>query len=595
MVDFLADGVTVGADGVTSGGDIAAAGKDISGATATMTGAISGSDMTATGLITGKQAAIEQMFAPAAQADALSLYVDGAAGDDGDDGTVGNPVLTMDRLAELVPNNGYCFVYVTGDPTWAGGGAFPYQGYQGHLRIFSVDAVTVIGAADVIAAYGSGTGSYGRDQVTPTVLVPNDATDRSRFLILTDDGAAQHIVRIQEVVGGLYETEAAGLTITGANAVSLVEMTSTLAPAAAVYASPMHHEGDVQIIGFNVTSPGENGLTGFGFAACVIDASAHVTALNLGYNATLGGITIDDTAGPLAPAAYCPSAALTGTNLEDLVNGVYIAGDHLTMAGGASLLRLISASAPGCGRVMGTVWEAGDIYVGNPEAFLLMTDFRGVLAASGLQVMDGAQVRMGDGQLGDLVQSADAQIALTGEITPTSVNHEGGIKAAGTGGNESIGVEDAAKAGGSDTVAFRGGKLSKREGITITGNMWDAATAQELVQLDGVSENCRFTLGTPDCGAGDMVSLLGGDHDFGACTGDNSNVGGTGLSINGLGTTLSVDNGFAITGNGGGTTTIGIGIKGHVALPGAGTVENDFTAAGAVGGNERLCVFEHRA
>jgi len=528
-----------------------------------------------------------------------SLFVDDTAGLDTNDGTVGNPVLTMDRLAEIVPNSGYCNVYVTGDPVWTGAGAYPYAGYKGHLQIFSVDALTVVGAPDVVAAYGAGTGTFGLDQVTPTVLVPADATDRSRFLVLTDDAAAQHLVRIVEEVSGVWQTESAGLTITGANAVSLVTLTSTLAPVNAVFASPTHHEGDVKIIGFNVTSPGINGMTGFGFAACVIDASAHVTALNLGYNATLGGITIEDDAGPLAPAAYCPSAALTGSNLEDLINRVMISGCHLTMAGGASLLRLISSSAPGCGRIMGgTVWEAGDVYVGNPEAFLLMDEFRGVLAASGLQQMDGSRIRMGDGQLGDLIQSAGCQIELTGEIRPTSVDHDGLIKAAGTGANETVGVTDAVKFGAtSDTVCFIGGQHSKREGVTISGNMWDDAGGNiPAVRLEGDSEHCRFTLSLVfDRGTASAVELLNGKHDFGAFTGDNDNVGGSGLSILGVHTSLAVDNGFAITGNSGATTTIGIGSKGLVALPGAGTSENDFAAAGAITGVETMAMFIHRA
>lgn len=525
-----------------------------------------------------------------------AIYVNAATGLDTQSGGVTDPVLTMDRAAEIVPPFGYCTIYVSGDPAWVGGGQFPYAGYKGHLTILPVDALTVVGAPDVLAGYVAGGGGYGQDQVTPTVLVPADATDRDRFLLLTDDATDVHIVKILEEAGGVWLTEPAGLTITGANAVSLVTLTQTLAPANYVHASPLHHEGDVKIVGFNVTSPGADGLTGFGFAACVIDGTADVHALNMGYNAVLGGITIDPAMGGVAPGIHVPAATLVGSVFELIQHNAYFPGCHVSCAGGASMIRLISASSPGCGRVLGTVWEAGDFYLGNPEAEMLMDNSRGVLAASGIQVMDCAHLRVGNSQMGDLVTGADTKVLLTNDIGVTSAEIEGVLKAAGVGGNESVIVNDAAKAGGSDTYGFVSGHHAELQGITISGNMWPAATALPAVVIRGWSQDLRLTLNlTLDRGAGDYVEVDGGYHYLGPCTGDNSNAGGTGMSLIGLGTRVSVQNGFAITGNAGGTTTVGIGSKGHVALPGAGTLENDFAAAGAPTAVEQLCIFEHRA
>lgn len=577
MADLVVTGLTVQTDGVTSSGPI----ETTSGIT------------TATGLSSPR---ITDEVSDALHP--VELYVDAAAGDDANDGTAGNPVLTMDRLAALVPVNGYTNVYISGDPAWAGGGMFPYEGYRGHLQILAADALTVVGAPDVVTAYVAAGGAYGQDQVTPTALVPADATDRVRFLILQDDAGDDHLVKILAENTGVWETEPAGLTITGANPVTLIDLTQTLAPVAAVAASPYHHQGDVKLIGFNVTSPGADGLTGFGYSACVIDGTADVQSVNMGYNGCIGQLTIAPLLGAAAPGIHCPVGALTGSALDDLVHNDTMPGCHITMAGGASLLRLISASAPGAGTIRATVYEAGDLYVGNPEAHLTLLNVRGVLAASGLQVMDGGKVSVGNSQLGDVVQAHGTQIVLTHDVEFTSIDHDGRLKAAGTGANISVSIEDPAKVAGSDTLAFLGRALSAREGITITGNMWDAATALPAVRLDGWSEACRFTMAVGpgiDRGAGNLVELMGGYHDFGACTGDNANAGGTGLAILGLGTRFIADNGFAITGNAGGTTTIGIGSKGHVALPGAGTVENDFAGGGALTGAERLCVFEHRA
>ena len=538
---------------------------------------------------------------PIPQTDRLAdIYVDAAAGLDTNPGTAAAPVLTMDRAAEIVPPMGYCNIYVSGDPAWVGGGQFPYAGYRGHCQIIAVDALTGVGAPDVVAAYGAGTGAYGRDQVTPTVLVPADATDRVRFLVLTDDAGDDHIVKILGEVGGVWQTEPAALTITGANAVVLYDLTQTLAPANYVIASPLHHEGDVKIIGFNVTSPGADGMTGFGFAACVIDATADVQALNMGYNATLGGITIAADLGTAAPGTYCPAASLVGSVFETIQQNNQMPGCHVTMAGGASLLRLISASSPGCGRIVGTIWEAGDIYVGNPEASVVFSQSRGVLAASGLQVMDGAQVRAGNTMFGDILTKDGTQIVLSDDIEATSVDVDGELTAAGVGTHVSVVIIDAVKeAATSDTLGFVSGQHARLYCLTITGNYWDiAAVATPIVQLMGKSEDCRFTLPVGpgvDRGAGDLVEILGGDHVFGPCTGDNANVGGTGMSILGFNTSFSAQNGFAITGNGGGTTTVGIGSKGHVALPGAGTRENDFAAAGALTGVELMAMFDHRA
>jgi len=534
---------------------------------------------------------------PIPQTDRLaSIYVDAAAGNDTNPGTPASPVLTMDRAMELVPPYGHCAIYVTGDPAWVGGGQVPYAGYRGHLTILPVDALTQVGAADVVAAYAAGGGGFGQDQVTPTALVPADATDRTRFLVITDDAGDDHIVKILEEAGGVWLTEPAALTVTGANDLLLMDLTQTLAPANYVTASPLHHEGDVKIVGFNVTSPGADGLTGIGFAACVIDASADVHALNMGYNAMLGGITIDPATGYVAPGTYVPPGSLVGSVFETIQQNNQMPGCHVTCAGGASFIRLISASSPGCGRIIGTVWEAGDVYVGNSEAQLVMDQARGVLAASGLQVMDGAHVRVGDSQMGDLITGADTEVVLASDIGVTSAEIDGVLKAAGVGANESVIVNDATKAGGSDTYSFVSGHHAELQGITISGNMWPAATALPAVVIRGWSQDLRFTLNlTLDRGAGDYVEIDGGYHYLGPCTGDNSNVAGTGMSLIGLGTRVSVQNGFAITGNGGGTTTVGIGVKGHVALPGAGTLENDFAAAGALTATEQLCIFEHRA
>lgn len=531
-----------------------------------------------------------------------SVYVNAATGVDANPGTAALPVLTMDRAMELVPPYGFCSVYVTGDPAWAGGGAVPYEGYRGHLRVFATNAFTDAGGgADTVTAYVAAAGVYGEDTLTPTALVPADATDRSRFVEITEDvgaGGATHLVRVLEEITGVWQLEPRGLTVTGANAIALLEPTSTLAPVAAISASSLHNEGDVMLIGFNVTSPGADGITGLTFAACVLDATADVHAINQGPNTSFGGISTNAAIGAVAPAAYVPAAALVGSALEDLVAAdAELPGCHITMAGGASVLRMIASSAPGAGRIVGTVWEAGDIYVGNPESHLVMAQSRGPLAADGLQVMDGATVTMGLCQTGDIVQSDDAHIILTGAIGATSVNHDGNIKAAGVGAAVDINIVDAVKlAATSDTYAFVGGPHSRRQGIVITGTMWAAATACPAVSLDGWSEDVDLVLpASQDHGAGDYAEIAGGYHYLGTCSGDNVNAGGTGMSLLGLGTRASVANGFSITGNGGGTTTVGVGSLGHIALPAGGAVANDFAAAGAITGVEQCCIIEHRA
>ena len=201
---------------------------------------------------------------------------------------------------------------------------------------------------------------------------------------------------------------------------------------------------------------------------------------------------------------------------------------------------------------------------------------------------------------GDILTSDGTQVILADDIECTSIVYDGELSAAGVGTHISLECIDAAKVGaGSDTVGVISGPHSRTYCITFTGDYWPvAAVATPIIQLDGACENCRFTLPVGpgvDRGAWDLIEIRGDAHTFGPCTGDNANAGGTGLSILGFNTSLSVQNGFAITGNAGGTTTIGIGSKGHVALPGAGTRENDFAAAGALTGVELMAMFDHRA
>lgn len=582
MADFEATGVQVGTDGVTSSGDIAAAGKEITGGKLTATEA----------------AVVAKLFEEATVAAATVLDVNSATGDDGNDG-VAAPVASIDRAEELVPDGGLTIVRVSGAPVWTGGSQTPRRAYRGNVVLLGMDAPTVVDTGTV-AAYTAGTGDKGRDQITPTWTAhpPADATDRSRFMVIEDDLGTSHMAKIVwEDGAGNYEIEPIGITVTGANPVSIVDMTTDLSPASAVFASPFQHQGSVLVIGCVVTSPGLNGLVGLSFAACQIVATAHDEAVKMGYNSSLGRVTADDSLGLLSPAVYCPTAYLTGSALDGLVNGQFYPGSHLLMPGGATaMLECISPASPGCGAVEGLVYEGGKIRVGNPDAVLEISQVRGADADSGVELMDGASCKLGLANVGAVVKGPGASIVQTGDVDCLSyLGEEGYHGAAGTGVKHSLTVTDASKAGGDDSYAIETRKGHVFTGIILGGNGWPAATAMPSVALRGKMRFCNLTLGTgADRGAGDLVDFDGCDAELDACSGDNPNAGGTGASLTGLGTRVSVANGFAITGNGTGTTTIGIGKKGHVALPAAGNIENDLPAGPTVG-DEQLCVFEHRA
>jgi hypothetical protein len=365
-----------------------------------------------------------------------------------------------------------------------------------------------------------------------------------------------------------------------------------------VIASPYQHQGTVVIVGGIVTSPGENGLVGIGFAACQIDGTAHDEAVKMGYNATIGRISTSDLIGELAPGAYCPTAYLVGSAVDAVVHGGFYPGNHLLMPGGATaILECIGPASPGCGVVEGLVYEGGHIRIGNPDAIPEIHQVRGADADSGLELMDGAHCKLGSADIGAIVQGPGSQIIQTGDVACLSYYGEDGEHlAAGTGVKYSLAVADAAKAGGSDTYCIETTKGHRSVGIIYGGNGWPAATAMPSVALRGKMRFCNLTLGTgADRGAGDLVDFDGCDAGLDACSGDNPNAGGTGASLTGLGARVSVENGFALTGNAGVTTTVGIGSKGHVALPAAGIIENDFAGGGALTGAEQFCIFEHRA
>jgi len=535
-------------------------------------------------------------------ADFMAIYVNGGAtGDDANSGLIATePLKTLEAAYKLVPPTGWTTIYTTGTgaskltPT---GGCTPYEGFQGHLRIIGLDDWTEVDTGTVTAYTAAGGTKFSRDLLTPNWSAHAlAATDDAYWVEITDDASAKHIRKVMERIVNDYDLEEdTGLTVTGANAIRLINPATHIDFGGSAYTNCEAGKGDVMFIGCKVDAHGaDNSLFGFGFASCIVDGQAHDTALELGPNSTF--TAYPSLAAGIADVAHVPTAMLAGSELEGkLTSCTYLPGSYIEgKAGGSGQMQGQLAFAMGAGRLFNSVLENIKVFI-NHKVELTVVGCRGRDAVCGIEASDGSSCWIATSDMAVLYPSEDGCFRLTGDIQAMQVDASGAgdFKSDGS----SLRTCTIARAAAHDSVCVTQAIGSVFRKVKFEGG-YDLATPgtpQVGFLFEGDIDNCEVDLASGiDRGAGALVQCGYGKQYWGTkFEGDNSNAGGHGLTIK-HGIRINVPN-AGLTGNAGVTVTFVCGSLGATAYPGATTFQNDFAAAGALTALEECVTLYQRA
>jgi len=532
-------------------------------------------------------------------ADPLEIWVNGDSGLDSNSGLLATePLLTMEQAYKLVDPEGWTVIYVTGTgaskltPT---GGCTPYEGYQGHLRIIGLDAWTEEDTGTVNTYTAAGGTKFSRDLLTPTwsahVLA---ATDDQFWVEITDDTAVKHIRKVMERIVNDYDLEEdAGLTVTGANAIRLIKPATHIDFGGSAYTNAEAGKGDVMFVGCKVDAHGaDNSLFGFSFAACIVDAQAHDTALELGANSTF--TAYPGLAAGIADVTHVPAAMLAGSTLEGTTTvGTYLPGSYIEgKAGGSAEMQGQVPFAMGAGRMTNTVLENIKTFL-NHKVELTVIGCRGRDAVCGIESSDGATTWIKTSDMAVLDPTEDGGFRLTGDIQCMQVDGTGGGYMTSDG--STVRTVTLARAAAHDSVCVVQAIGAAWKNVKFEGgyDLLTPGTPQPGFLFEGDIDGCEVDLASGiNRGAGPLVQCAYGKQYWGTkFEGDNSNAGGHGLTIK-HGLRINVPN-AGLTGNSGGTTTLVCGSAGAVAFPGATTFLNDLVADPAT--TEECVVLYQRA
>jgi len=534
-------------------------------------------------------------------ADPLELFVNGDTGLAANSGLlVTEPKLTMEQAYELVDPEGWTVIYVSGyggnklAPT---GGCTPYEGYQGHLRVIGTDGWTETDTGTVTAYTAAGGTKFSRDLLTPnwSAHVLAD-TDDALWVEITDDAGEKHIRKIMERIVNDYDLEEdTGLTVTGANAIRLINPTTHLDYTGAAWTNAEAGKGDVMFVGCKIEPHGaDNSFFGFGFASCIVDLQDHDTCMELGANSTL--TAYPGLAAGIADVAHVPSEMLAGSTLYDCCTiGTYLPGSYIEgKAGGSAIMEGQVPFAMGAGRLTNSVFENIKTFI-NHKVELNVVGCRGRDAVCGIETSDGSSCWIKTSDMAILYPTEDGCFRLTGDIQAMQVDGTGGgdVKSDGS----DVRTIDIVRAAAHDSVCVVQAIGSAWRKIKFTGG-YDLATPgtpQVGFLFHGDIDNCEIDLASGiNRGAAGLVECKYGKQYWGTkFEGDNSNAGGDGLRI-GHGLRISVPN-AGLTGNAGGTTTFVCGSLGATAYPGATTFQNDFAVGGALTAVEECVTLYQRA
>jgi len=463
------------------------------------------------------------------------LYVDIVNGDDNNDGLSWATAKQTDAVFDLVPNGGWCAVYVRSH-----GGTFvidkrtlPYAQYEGQLSIIGDDAwaETDFGVVTNFAHFG---GKYFRDEITIAwdSHVPSDATDRQQFIRFTDDDGNEWIWKVYEYMGANVYEAFSGFgnpnMAAGNEEIHLVKPTTTIAPALVTQAGTFATNGRVGFIGCVLASPGQNGFREFDTTACHIDATAHNAAFAWGSKGFCTKLFTDDL-GVLAPQLYIPRQLLEGTVMEKTQGGAYGAASYLEMSGaGYAYFADDNPGSYNLSRCNGLVYEGGNIEFWN-AVHTTFNYARGVEdGVSGFRALARSLVDTNGVNCDKVTAEADGYIRVQTLMTPEIDIIEGWLGSSG--GVKTIDLVTSNPTRDSHCLRVHRGGVTGQ--IEIKGGYSTSGVALPATRIDGICEGLELNFDDMDRGDGPVNHIRGGARvELIKCVGDNLNLGVGGTNV----------------------------------------------------------------